>query len=77
MKIKDRTFSYLVKRAEEGGYTASCVELPQVQTEGETLHELDKNVRDALNLAIDYLLEKAQKQRGRIVEITISLCGRD
>lgn len=71
MKIRGRTFTYVVKRAEEGGYTARCIELPQVHTEGETLKELKKNMRDALNLALDYLKEKAEKEKGELVEITI------
>jgi len=71
VKIRGRTFTYVVKKAEEGGYTARCIELPQVHTEGETLKELKKNVRDALNLALDYLKEKAEKEKGQLVEITI------
>ena len=71
MKIRRRTFTYVVKKAEEGGYTARCIELPQVHTEGETLKELKKNVRDALNLALDYLKEKAKKEKREVVEITI------
>jgi predicted RNase H-like HicB family nuclease len=71
MKIKGRTFSYVVKKAEGGGYTAKCVELPQVHTEGETLKEVDQNMHEALSLAIDYLLERAHRERGKIVEITI------
>jgi predicted RNase H-like HicB family nuclease len=71
MKIRGRIFTYVVKKAEEGGYTARCIELPQVHTEGETLKELKKNVRDALNLALDYLKEKAEKEKGQLVEITI------
>lgn len=71
MKIKGRTFTYVVRKAEEEGYTARCIELPQVHTEGETLKEVKKNMRDALNLALDYLKERAEKEKGKLVEITI------
>ncbi len=71
MKIKERTFSYVITEAKEGGYIAQCFELPQVHTEGETLKEVKKSIRDALNLAMDYLREKAKQQKGEIVEITI------
>jgi predicted RNase H-like HicB family nuclease len=71
MKIRGRAFTYVVKKAEEGGYTAKCIELPQVHTEGETLKEVRKNMQDALNLAMEYLEEKAKKEKGKIVEITI------
>jgi predicted RNase H-like HicB family nuclease len=71
MKIKGRTFTYVVRKAEEGGYTARCIELPQVHIEGETLNELKKNMRDALSLALDYLKERAEKEKGELVEITV------
>lgn len=71
MKVKERTFTFVIKKAEEGGYTAQCIELPQVHTEGETLNEVKKNMRDAMNLAMDYVKEKAKRQKGEIVEITV------
>jgi len=71
LRIKGRTFTYVINNAEEGGYTAHCIELPQVHTEGETLAEVKKNMRDALNLTMDYLREKAKKEKGEILEITV------
>ena len=71
MRIKGKTFTYVIKDAEEGGYTAHCVELPQVHTEGDTMAEVKKNMRDALNLTMDYLREKARKEKGEILEITV------
>lgn len=71
MKVKGRTYTYVVNKAEEGGYVARCIELPQVHTEGETLAEVKKNIRDALTLALDYIRERAKKEEGEVVEITI------
>ena len=71
MKVKGRTYSYTVTKAEEGGYVARCIELPQVHTEGETLVEVKKNMRDALSLAVSYLKERAKREKGRVMEITI------
>ncbi|HVC26538.1 MAG TPA: type II toxin-antitoxin system HicB family antitoxin [Nitrososphaerales archaeon] len=70
MKVKGRTYS-VVSKAEEGGYVARCIEPPQVHTEGETLAEAKKNMRDALTLAVDYIRERARKEKGEVVEITI------
>ena len=70
LRIKGRTFTYAINKAEEGGYTASCIELPQVHTEGETLAETKKNMRDALNLTMDYLREKAKKEGGRLTKVS-------
>ncbi len=71
MNVRGRTFSYVVKKAEEGGYTARCIELPQVHTEGATLSEVKRNMRDALTLTMDYLKEQARKDKGEILEITV------
>ena len=71
MKVKGTTYTYVVTRADEGGYTARCVELPQVHTEGETQAEAKENMRDALSLAVDYLREKARNEKGQLLEITI------
>jgi predicted RNase H-like HicB family nuclease len=71
MKVKGQTFTFVVKKAEEGGYVAKCVELPQVHTEGETLKEVRQNMRDALNLALEHLKERARKEKGKLIEITV------
>ena len=71
MNAKGRTYTYVVNKAEEGGYAAKCIELPQVHTEGETLAEVKKNMRDALTLAVDYIRERAKKEKGEVLEITI------
>ena len=71
MKVSGLTYSYVVNKAEEGGYIARCIELPQVHTEGETLAEVKKNMREALSLTVNYLKEKAKKEHGEVMEITI------
>lgn len=71
MNVKGRTYTYVVDKAEEGGYVAKCIELPQVHTEGETLAEVKKNMRDALTLSLEYLRERAKKEKGEVLEITI------
>lgn len=71
MKVKGRTYSYTVTKVEEGGYVAKYIELPQVHTEGETLAEVRRNMRDALTLAVNYLKERAKREKGRVMEITI------
>jgi predicted RNase H-like HicB family nuclease len=71
MNVKGRTYTYVVNKAEEGGYVAKCIELPQVHTEAETLAEVKKNMRDALTLAVDYIRERANKEKGQVLAITI------
>lgn len=57
MRIEGRTFAYVVSKEEKGRYTAQCIDSPQVHAEGETLAEVEKNMRDALNLTTDYFRE--------------------
>jgi predicted RNase H-like HicB family nuclease len=71
MKVKGRTYTYVIRKAEDGGFIAKCIELPQVHTEGETMTEVKKNMRDALTLTVDYIREKAKKEKGEVLEITI------
>ncbi|HUI01358.1 MAG TPA: type II toxin-antitoxin system HicB family antitoxin [Nitrososphaerales archaeon] len=71
MKVKGRTYTYVVSKAKEGGYLAKCIELPQVHTEGETLAEVKRNMRDALTLTAEYIRERAKKEKGEVLEITI------
>jgi len=71
MNVKGHTYRYVVTKAEEGGYVAKCIELPQVHTEGETLAEVKKNMRDALTLTVDYIRDRAKKEKGEVLEITI------
>jgi len=47
---------------EEGGFYATIRELPEVQTEGDTLQEAEQNLTDALYLVLaDKLQELKQK----------------
>ena len=47
--------------ADEGGYIAWLEEMPGVQTQGETLTEAKENLRDALQVSLEYLREKTRE----------------
>ncbi len=51
-----KTFTVLVHEAEEGGYWAECVELG-CGSQGETLDELDSNIRESIALVLEIKLE--------------------
>ena len=44
---------------------------PAGHTEGKTLTEVKKNMRDALTLTVDYLREKTKMEKGAVLEIAI------
>jgi predicted RNase H-like HicB family nuclease len=54
-----KTFTVLVYDAEEGGYWAECLELG-CGSQGETLDELDQNIREAIELVLEIKLEDGE-----------------
>lgn len=50
-----------VPAAEGGGYTAWCEELPGAISEGDTLDEARKNLRDAIQLLLETLRDERSK----------------
>jgi predicted RNase H-like HicB family nuclease len=42
------TYTVLIYKAEEGGYWATVPELPGCGTQGETIEEVEENVKDAI-----------------------------
>lgn len=51
-----KTFTILVHTAEEGGYWAECVEL-ECGSQGETLDELDFNIRESIEAVLQVRAE--------------------
>lgn len=63
------SYTILVEKEDKGGFSGSCLELPAAISQGETLEELEKNMKDAIGLVLqDNLIESKHKQ---ILKITI------
>lgn len=45
---------------EDGGYVASCPALPGCHSQGDTVAEARRNIRDAIRLCLDVLNERAK-----------------
>jgi predicted RNase H-like HicB family nuclease len=58
---------------EDGGYIASCPALPGCHSQGETLAEARRNIREAIRLCLDVLNEraKATSRGARLVSIEV------
>ena len=54
-----KTFTILVHEAEEGGYWAECVEL-DCGSQGETLDELDFNIRESIEAVLQVRAEDGE-----------------
>ena len=61
-------YTILVEKEDEGGFSGSCLELPAAISQGETLEELQKNMKEAIDLVLqENLMESKHKQ---ILKIT-------
>jgi len=72
--LTSKTFTVtLEKDATTGYYTAQCVELPAAISQGKTEEEAQKNVKEAIELVLEYLREKAGvgKQGKKLVEVVV------
>ena len=52
-----RHFTVILEKEDEGGYHVFCPVLPGCHTQGETIDEGVRNIREAIELYIDSLIE--------------------
>jgi predicted RNase H-like HicB family nuclease len=50
-------FTVIFEKEEEGGYHVFCPTLPGCHTQSETIEEGDRNIREAIQLYVDSLIE--------------------
>lgn len=53
MKKKATNYKVIIERDEDGRYVASVPALPGCHTQGKTMQELQRNVRDAIRLCLE------------------------
>ena len=56
-----KTFTAVIRRAPEGGYWATCPEVPGANGQGETIEEAKESLRDAIALILEDRREEALK----------------
>ncbi len=59
--MKKNVFEILVHEADEGGYWAECPSLEGCYSQGETLDELQSNIKEAIELYLDELKTKNKR----------------
>ena len=67
----DRKFHVLIEKDEDSGYIGKVVELQGCITQGDTLDDLMKNVKEAIELC----LEVESEQKSDITEDNIEFVG--
>jgi predicted RNase H-like HicB family nuclease len=61
-----RRFTVVLEKECVGGYSVRCVELPHAISQGETREEALKNIKEAIELVLEHLEEKARAQKGKL-----------
>ncbi len=69
----DRRFTVILRTEDVGGYSVQCVELPQAISQGETKEEALANIREAIELVLEHLAEKAKAQKGKAEFVEVIL----
>jgi len=66
-------FTIILRREEEGGYSAQCLELPGCISEGETREEALENIKEAIMGYLEAFPEEAEKikEEKELVEIVV------
>ena len=55
-----RTFTVILQKEDVGGFSVRCVELPQAISQGETREEALANIKEAIELVLKHLEDKAK-----------------
>jgi predicted RNase H-like HicB family nuclease len=63
-----RIFTVILQKEDIGGYSVRCVELPQAISQGETRDEALANIKEAIELVLEHLEDKAKSLTGKKIE---------
>ena len=71
IELTGRLFKVVVRK-EEKGYSAWCVELPAAISQGETIEEVEKNIKEAILLVLEELESRVLgSEDERLIEIAV------
>jgi len=73
VEVKGRKFTVILREEPEGGYSAQCMELPGVISQGENRQQALTNIREAIEGYLEAFLEELDqlKWKRELVEITV------
>lgn len=55
-------YTAVFERGEDGWWVASCLEIPEAITQGETIEEARENLKDAIQLVLEVRREDGEKK---------------
>jgi predicted RNase H-like HicB family nuclease len=68
-----KEYTIEIHEEEEGGYSGRCLDVPGVNSQGETLEELEENMKEAIQLVLDYLEDKKKELKEQNKSMTVTL----
>jgi len=73
VEVKGLKLTVILRKEEEGGYSAQCLELPGCISEGENREEALANIREAIEGYLEAFPEDLDqlKRNKELVEITV------
>jgi predicted RNase H-like HicB family nuclease len=66
--MKEMVFKVVLEPSEEGGYTAVAPSLPGCVSEGDTMEEALKNIREAIELYLEPVGEEELSREGVLIK---------
>jgi predicted RNase H-like HicB family nuclease len=66
---RGRQYTVSYQKEEEGGYSARCLELPAAISQGETLEELERNIKEAILLVLEYI--ESKKKQDNVITLEL------
>ena len=58
-------YKVIIKSDEDGWYVAECPAIPGCVTQGKTLKEIKKNIKDAIVGCLEVLNKRAERKKAR------------
>ena len=54
-------YTAIIKQIEDGWYMGQCEQVPGAMTQGKSIEEVKENLKDAIQLVLDFEKEQCQK----------------
>jgi predicted RNase H-like HicB family nuclease len=73
VEVKVKKFTVMLREEPEGGYSAQCIELPGVISEGDNRKEALANIKEAIEGYLEAFPEEINqlKRKRELVKITV------
>lgn len=66
----NRKFTILIQKEPEGGFTGRCLELRGAVSYGKTREELISNMKEAISLILETMMEENKSQMSEVIELS-------